>query len=70
MKIGIIACEAFEHNLDYLIRGDKDIVHKEYLEFGLHMRPDESEENCNRKGQQSLRERWTLSFWATVSVVR
>lgn len=41
MKIGIIACESFERGLDFLIQGDPDIVHKEYLEFGLHEYPEE-----------------------------
>jgi hypothetical protein len=41
MRIGIISCETFERNLEPLIKDDPDIVHKEYLEFGLHEYPDE-----------------------------
>jgi len=41
MKIGIIACETFERELEVLTKGDKDITHKEYLEFGLHEYPEE-----------------------------
>lgn len=41
MKIGIIACETFERGLETLIKDDPDIVHKEYLEFGLHTYPQE-----------------------------
>jgi hypothetical protein len=41
MRIGIIACETFERDLDYLIGDDPDIVHKEYLEFGLHEWPED-----------------------------
>ncbi len=40
MRIGIIACETFERDLDYLIGDDPDIVYKEYLEFGLHEWPE------------------------------
>ncbi|HTY46425.1 MAG TPA: DUF1638 domain-containing protein [Methanomassiliicoccales archaeon] len=40
MRIGIIACETFHRDLDYIIGGDADIVHKEYLEFGLHEWPE------------------------------
>ncbi|MBI0583510.1 MAG: DUF1638 domain-containing protein [Methanomassiliicoccus sp.] len=40
MKIGIIACETFERGLEEIIRDDPDIVHKEYLEFGLHEYPE------------------------------
>ncbi len=41
MRIGMISCETFERNLEPLIKDDPDIVHKEYLEFGLHEYPDE-----------------------------
>ena len=41
MRIGIIACETFRRELEVLIQGDEDIVHKEYLEFGLHEYPEE-----------------------------
>jgi hypothetical protein len=41
MRIGIISCETFERNLEPLIKDDPDIVHKEYLQFGLHEYPEE-----------------------------
>jgi len=41
MKIGIIACETFERDLEVLTKDDPDIVYKEYLEFGLHEHPEE-----------------------------
>jgi len=41
MRIGIISCETFKRNLEPLIKDDPDIVHKEYLEFGLHEYPEE-----------------------------
>jgi hypothetical protein len=41
MRIGIIACVTFEQELNHLLQDDSDIVHREYLEFGLHERPEE-----------------------------
>jgi len=41
MKIGIVACETFERGIDFLTEGDRDIVSKEYLEFGLHEYPED-----------------------------
>jgi hypothetical protein len=41
-RIGIVACETFKRELEHLLEGqDDDIVHKEYLEFGLHEYPEE-----------------------------
>lgn len=41
-RIGIVACETFERGLEHLLRdGAEDVVHKEYLEFGLHEWPEE-----------------------------
>lgn len=44
MRIGIIACETFERGLEAITRDDPDIVHKEYLEFGLHAWPEKLKE--------------------------
>jgi len=41
MKIGVVACESFRKEMDLLTEGDPDIVHKEYLEFGLHSYPQD-----------------------------
>ncbi|HTY47075.1 MAG TPA: DUF1638 domain-containing protein [Methanomassiliicoccales archaeon] len=41
MRIGIVACETFRREIDAITNGDEDIVHKEYLEFGLHEYPEE-----------------------------
>jgi hypothetical protein len=41
MRIGIVACETFERGLEFLTKDDPDIVHKEYLEFGLHEYPED-----------------------------
>ena len=40
MRIGVIACETFHRDLDYIIGEDTDIIYKEYLEFGLHEWPE------------------------------
>jgi hypothetical protein len=40
MRIGIIACETFQRDLDYIVGNDPEIVHKEYMEFGLHEWPE------------------------------
>lgn len=41
MKIGIVACDIFKQEIESITQGDEDIVHKEYLEFALHVYPDE-----------------------------
>jgi hypothetical protein len=41
MKIGIIACESFKKELDFLTQNNPNIVYKEYLEFGLHGYPQD-----------------------------
>ena len=41
IKIGIIACETFKRDLDYILGDDQDVVFKEYLEFGLHEWPED-----------------------------
>ncbi len=41
MRIGIVACDIFKQEIDALTEGDEDIVHKEYLEFALHVYPEE-----------------------------
>lgn len=36
-----MACDIFKQELEALTEGDEDIVHKEYLEFALHVCPEE-----------------------------
>jgi len=36
MRIGIVACEVFKHEIEHLIKDDPDFVHREYLKFALH----------------------------------
>ncbi len=37
MRIGIIACDIWKREIDAVIGNDASIVHKEYLEFALHV---------------------------------
>ncbi len=39
MRIGVLGCDAIRNELDIIIANDPDVVYKEYLEFGLHLRP-------------------------------
>ncbi len=41
MKIAIVACEALKEEIESIIAGDEDLVQREYLDFGLHLYPDE-----------------------------
>jgi hypothetical protein len=49
IRIGIIACATFEEEIDHLLQDDPDIFYKEYLEFGLHERPEELKKNIIEK---------------------
>lgn len=37
MRIGIVACEVLKNEIESLVENDPDIVHKDYLEFALHV---------------------------------
>jgi hypothetical protein len=41
MKIGIVACEILEEEIESIVKDDPDFVHKEYVEFALHAYPDD-----------------------------
>jgi hypothetical protein len=41
IRIGIVACEIFKNELEMLTKDDPDIVVKEYVEFGLHVYPED-----------------------------
>ncbi|HSV42390.1 MAG TPA: DUF1638 domain-containing protein [Methanomassiliicoccales archaeon] len=41
MRIGVLGCDAIRNELEIIIADDPDVVYREYLEFGLHLRPDE-----------------------------
>jgi hypothetical protein len=40
IRIGVVACEILKREIEKVIENDPDIVHKEYLDFGLHTEPD------------------------------
>ncbi len=44
MRVGIVACDILKHEIEALTAGDEDIVHREYLEFALHVYPEEMRE--------------------------
>jgi len=41
MRIGILGCDAIRNELEIVTGDDPDIVYKEYLEFGLHLQPED-----------------------------
>jgi hypothetical protein len=49
MKIGIVACEILKKEIEKLTAGDPDIVHREYLEFALHVYPEEMRQKIVEK---------------------
>ncbi len=48
-RIGIIACEMLRKEIDLLAEDDPDIVHKEYLHFGLHADPKDLRRTVEEK---------------------
>ncbi len=41
IRIGIVACEVLKREIESLTNDDADVVHREYLEFALHVYPKE-----------------------------
>lgn len=41
MRIAILGCDAIRDEIEQVTRDDPDIVYREYLEFGLHLYPEE-----------------------------
>lgn len=41
MRIGILGCDAIRAEIESVTAGEHDVVFREYIEFGLHIRPDE-----------------------------
>ena len=41
MRIGLVACDILKPEFEHLIKDDPDFVHKDYVEFALHVYPDE-----------------------------
>src|SRR5512145_1047855 len=49
MRIGVLGCDAIRNELEIIIANDPDVVYREYLEFGLHLRPDELKQTILEK---------------------
>lgn len=41
MRIGILGCDAIRNELEIVTAGDPEVFYREYLEFGLHLQPDD-----------------------------
>ena len=41
MRLGIVACDILKNEIEHLTKDDPDFVRREYLEFALHVYPDE-----------------------------
>ena len=41
VRIGILGCDAIRNEIETVTANDPDVGYREYLEFGLHLRPDE-----------------------------
>ncbi|MFA6709953.1 MAG: DUF1638 domain-containing protein [Candidatus Methanomethylophilaceae archaeon] len=41
MRIGILGCDAIRNEIEMVTADDPDVVYREYLEFGLHMQPED-----------------------------
>ena len=41
MRLGIVACDILKKEIEHLVADDPDFVRKEYLEFSLHVYPEE-----------------------------
>ncbi|MDR3205896.1 MAG: DUF1638 domain-containing protein [Candidatus Methanoplasma sp.] len=40
MRLGIVACDILKNEIEFVTRDDPDFVHREYLEFALHIIPE------------------------------
>lgn len=41
MRLGIVACDILKKEIEHLVADDPDFVRKEYLEFSLHVYPED-----------------------------
>jgi hypothetical protein len=48
-KIGILGCDAIRNEIEIVTANDPDVVYREYLEFGLHLHPDDLKNTIMRK---------------------
>jgi hypothetical protein len=49
MRIGILGCDAIRNEIEIATANDPDVVYREYLEFGLHLHPDDLKNTILRK---------------------
>jgi hypothetical protein len=40
LRIGVVGCDVIKRELEKVVGNDADVVHKEYLEYGLHIYPE------------------------------
>ena len=40
MRLGLLACDILKNEFEYLLKDDEDFVEKKYLEFALHVDPE------------------------------
>lgn len=48
-RIGILGCDAIRNEIEIVTANDPDVVYREYLEFGLHLHPDDLKSTILRK---------------------
>ncbi|MDD2533033.1 MAG: DUF1638 domain-containing protein, partial [Candidatus Methanomethylophilaceae archaeon] len=41
MRLGIVACDILKNEIEHLTKDDPDFVRREYLEFALHVYPED-----------------------------
>jgi len=49
VRIGILGCEVLKNEIEMLTEGDPEVVHREYLERGLHDFPERLRETLEKK---------------------
>ncbi|OPY33410.1 MAG: hypothetical protein A4E32_00696 [Methanomassiliicoccales archaeon PtaU1.Bin124] len=49
IRIGVIGCDVIKRELEKVVANDPDVVHKEYLEYGLHIYPDDLKQKVIEK---------------------
>lgn len=52
MRLGIIACDILEREIEFLTKDDPDFTYREYIEFALHENPPGDETRHYREGQR------------------
>lgn len=60
MRLGIIACDILEREIEFLTKDDPDFTYREYIEFALHENPPEMKRVIIEK-VNALEGRWMPS---------